>query len=352
MEDVQSQLNLHQPSPSSTLKTFTVGFDLPGAHNELAEARATARYLGTDHHELVVKPDAAELLPKLAWHMDEPVADPAALPTYLICRFARESVPVVLTGEGGDELLAGYPRYVWFDRAKTLQRRVPQWVRERVLSASRAAPVGERYHRALENVLAERSDLERHLHWVPGLAPELRSELSHNRQPMTDDVVERYLKPSSEHTIHRLMSLDIHTWLVDDVLHKMDRMSMATSVEARVPFLDHRLVEFVASLPLDVKLANLGTKTLLKHAMAPLLPRATVRRRKHAFQIPLDQWVAGPLHDFVHDTLLDKTARERGWIDTTRLEDLLGNNGTRPKIDGQSVWTLLSLELWARAFLD
>jgi asparagine synthase (glutamine-hydrolysing) len=132
----------------------------------------------------------------------------------------------------------------------------------------------------------------------------------------------------------------------------MDRMSMAASVEARVPFLDHRLVEFVASLPLDVKLANLGTKTLLKRAMAPLLPRATVRRRKHAFQIPLDQWVAGPLRDFVHDTLLDKTARERGWIDTKKLEGLLGKNGTRPKIDGQSVWTLLTLELWARAFLD
>jgi asparagine synthase (glutamine-hydrolysing) len=133
-------------------------------------------------------------------------------------------------------------------------------------------------------------------------------------------------------------------------------MSMAASVEARVPFLDHRLVEFVASLPLDVKLANLGTKTLLKRAMAPLLPRATVRRRKHAFQIPLDQWVAGPLRDFVHDTLLDKRARERGWIDTKKLERMLPPGGSQPRangtIDGQSVWTLLSLELWARAFLD
>jgi asparagine synthase (glutamine-hydrolysing) len=148
------------------------------------------------------------------------------------------------------------------------------------------------------------------------------------------------------------MELDIKTWLVDDVLHKMDRMSMATSVEARVPFLDHRLVEFVASLPLRVKLANLGTKTLLKRAMAGLLPAATIRRRKHAFQIPLDQWVAGPLRDFVRDTLLDKRARERGWIDTARLEHLLERNGNVPAIDGQSTWTLLSLELWARAFLD
>jgi asparagine synthase (glutamine-hydrolysing) len=360
------------------VKTFTVGFDIPGVHNELAEARRVARHLGTDHNELVVKPDAVELLPKLAWHMDEPVADPAALPTYLICKFARESVPVVLTGEGGDELLAGYPRYVWFARAKALQRSTPRWLRERVLlPLSHLAPVGARYHTALDNVLAERSDLERHLHWVPGLAPELRAELTGHQPLATSHSLEEYLAPNRDHIIHRLMSLDIHTWLVDDVLHKMDRMSMAASVEARVPFLDHRLVEFVASLPLDVKLANLGTKTLLKRAMAPLLPHATVRRRKHAFQIPLDQWVAGPLRDFVHDTLLSQRARERGWIDSTKLERMLpvasatvqpstqstpsGRRGSQPRahsrangagIDGQSVWTLLSLELWARAFLD
>jgi len=345
----------------TALKTFTVGFDLPGAHNELAEAGATARFLGTDHHELVVKPDAAELLPQLAWHMDEPVADPAALPTYLICRFARQSVPVVLTGEGGDELLAGYPRYVWFDRAHRLQRALPRWVREGALAVSRLAPVSDRYHRAFDNVLAERSDVERHLHWVAGVAPALRAELL-SHEPHT---THHALNAGSGHIIDRLMELDIKTWLVDDVLHKMDRMSMATSVEARVPFLDHRLVEFVASLPLRVKLANLGTKTLLKRAMAPLLPAATLRRRKHAFQIPLDQWIAGPLRDFVRDTLLDKRARERGWIDTRQLETMLPaasaarrpSRGYQPRntgtlLDGQSTWTLLSLELWAKAFLD
>jgi asparagine synthase (glutamine-hydrolysing) len=333
------------------VKTFTVGFDLPGAHNELAEARRVARHLGTDHHELVVKPDVVELLPRLAWHMDEPVADPAALPTYLICKFARESVPVVLTGEGGDELLAGYPRYVWFDRARRLQRATPRWLRERVLlPLGHLAPVGARYHSALDNILAERSDIDRHLHWVPGLAPELRAKLTPHQAQASHESLEAYLTPSQDHIIHRLMNLDVHTWLVDDVLHKMDRMSMAASVEARVPFLDHRLVEFVASLPLDVKLANLGTKTLLKRAMGPLLPCATVRRRKHAFQVPLDQWVAGPLRDFVHDTLFNKRARERGWIDTRRLEPMLGRNGKRPTIDGQSVWTLMCLELWAGAF--
>jgi asparagine synthase (glutamine-hydrolysing) len=332
-------------SGGRAVKTFTVGFEIPGAHNEMSEAHSTATHLGTDHHQLVLSPDAVELLPRLAWHMDEPVADPAALPTYLICRFAREHVPVVLTGEGGDELLAGYPRYVWFDRAHRLQRALPRWVRAGALAASRLAPVGARYHRAFDNVLAERSDVERHLHWVAGVASELRAELASHQPRTTYHAVDAYLNGDG-HVIHRLMNLDVHSWLVDDVLHKMDRMSMATSVEARVPFLDHRLVEFVASLPLRVKLANLGTKTLLKRAMAGLLPPATIGRRKHAFQIPLDQWVAGPLRDFVRDTLLDKRARERGWIDTKQLETLL------PRLDGQSTWTLLSLELWARAFLD
>jgi asparagine synthase (glutamine-hydrolysing) len=176
--------------------------------------------------------------------------------------------------------------------------------------------------------------------------------LTGHRPLATGHSLEPYLAANQDHIINRLMNLDIHTWLVDDVLHKMDRMSMAASVEARVPFLDHRLVEFVTSLPLRVKLANLGTKTLLKRAMEPLLPAANLRRRKHAFQIPLDQWLAGPMHDFVRDTLLDKRARERGWIDTRRLEQLLGRNGNAPMIDGQSTWTLLSLELWAKAFLD
>lgn len=340
--------------------TFTVGFDLPGAHNELAEARATARHLHTDHHELVLKPDAAELLPRLVWHLDEPVADPAALPTYLICRFARQSVPVVLTGEGGDEMLAGYPRYVWFARARRLRRALPRWMREDVLlPLGRLAPVGRRYHRALDNLLAERDDVARHLHWVAGLdpallpnllSPEVRAAIRPGRAA---ELMAPYLGGAdSDGVLQQLMALDMHTWLVDDVLHKMDRMSMAASVEARVPFLDHRLVEFLASLPLRVKLANLGTKTLLKRAMAALLPAATIRRRKHAFQIPLDRWVSGPLAGFVRDVLLDLRARGREWFDPKGVAALLAPQRNGRSADAQSVWTLLCLELWAREFLD
>jgi len=342
------------------ITTFTVGFDLPGSHNELAQARVVAKRLGTDHHELVLTPDATELLPDLVRHLDEPIADPAALPTYLICRFARQMVPVVLTGEGGDELLGGYPRYEWFARAKLLQRLLPAWVREGVLlPLSRIAPVTRRYKTALDNILAERDDATRHMHWVAGLDPALKSDLlsPELREAISLGAPEAVLTPylggvaTRAEIVHRLMALDMQTWLVDDVLTKMDKMSMAASVEARVPLLDHRLVEFVASLPLAVKLRH-GAKTLLKRAVAPLLPASTIRRRKHAFQVPLDQWVSGPLRDFTRDMLLDRRARQRGWFDGSRVEALLGRNGRRRCRDGQSVWTLLCLELWAREFLD
>jgi asparagine synthase (glutamine-hydrolysing) len=341
--------------------TFTVGFDLPGAHNELKEARAVAGRLGTDHHELVLSPDAASLLPTLVRHLDEPVADPAVIPTYLICRFARQSVPVVLTGEGGDELLGGYPRYKWFARGKRLQRLLPVWLRERVLlPLSRHAPLSQRYKTALDHILAERNDVARHLNWVAGLDPALRGDLlspalrAELRGGSAEAILEPYLGPAagaSGDLVHRLMALDIHTWLVDDVLTKMDKMSMAVSVEARVPFLDHRLVEFVASLPLAIKLKE-GPKTLLKRAMASVLPPQTIGRRKHAFQIPLDQWVRGPLAGFVRDVLLDPRARQRGWFDPKGVEALLAPRRNGRPTDGQSVWTLLCLELWAQEFLS
>src|SRR5207245_11363017 len=160
------------------IATFTVGFDLPGSHNELAQARVVAKRLGTDHHDLVLTPDATELLPDLVRHLDEPIADPAALPTYLICRFARQTVPVVLTGEGGDELLGGYPRYAWFARAKLLQRLLPAALREGLLlPLSRVAPLSGRYQRALENVLDARDDVARHLHWIGVFDPDLRRTL-------------------------------------------------------------------------------------------------------------------------------------------------------------------------------
>lgn len=358
--DSNSVVGLMTEVAPGSVRTFTVGFDVPGFQSELDDARIVARHFRTEHHEIVVKPDAVELLPKLIWHLDEPVADPAALPTYLLCRFASQSVPVLLTGEGGDELLGGYPRYVWFLMAKRLQRILPASLRERVLlRLGQVLPIGPRFRKALENILAERDDASRHVRWVANFDPMLKNRVvSADLRAVLQDKAEAqvaiYLNGedgSLEDLVHRLISLDMHTWLVDDILTKMDKMSMATSVEARVPFLDHRLVEFMAVLPVPLKIRILGTKRLLRRAMRGLLPPHTLARRKQAFSVPVDKWLQGPLHDFLRDILFSDRAKKRGWFNLAEIEAMVANH-MRGGGHGQPLWNLLCLELWARAFLD
>ena len=360
--DSSSVVGLMAEAVPGSVRTFTVGFDIPGMRNEIEDARLVARHFRSDHHEIVVRPDAAELLPKLLWHLDEPVADPAALPTYLLCRFARQTVPVVLTGEGGDELLGGYPRYAWFLIANRLQSLLPATFRERVLlPLGRLFPIGQRYRKGLENLLAERDTAARYMHWIANFDPTLKAQviapdLRAAVRSRTEAPITAYLGTgmgvSPADLIHRLMALDMHTWLVDDILTKMDKMSMATSVEARVPFLDHHLVEFVAALPISLKVRTLGTKRLLRRAMADLLPPHTLARRKHAFLVPVDQWLRGPLSGFLRDVLHTRQIKKRGWFDPRQVEAMVDAHTKGITLYGQPLWNLLCLELWARAFLD
>jgi asparagine synthase (glutamine-hydrolysing) len=344
-----------------TVRTFTVGFDVPSLRSELAEARLVARHLGTVHEEIVVKPDAAALLPRLVWHLDEPVADAAALPTYLLCAAARRAVAVVLTGEGGDELLGGYPRYAWFLVARRLRRLLPAGIRERLLlPLARQVLRTPRRREGLDKLLAERTDAARYLRWIANFDGEARRgivspALAAVGRHEAEALVASYLDdgaPAPHDVVHSMMALDVHTWLVDDVLTKMDRMSMAASVEARVPFLDHRLMEFMATLPVSLKVRTLGTKWLLRRSMRGALPAHTLRRRKQSFWVPVDEWLRGPLRELLADTLLSARVAERGWLDPAAVRRLIeahvGGRGSH----GQRLWNLLCLELWARAFLD
>lgn len=361
--DSSSVVGMMAKAAPEAVRTFTVGFDIPGTYNELEDARLVAKHFGTDHQEILVRPDAAELLPKLLWHLDEPVADPAALPAYLLCRFARQTVPVVLTGEGGDELLAGYPRYAWFVMAKRLQRMLPASLRESILlPLGRRLPIGRRYRKALQDVLAERDDVSRHVYWIANFDPGLKARLLSSSlraaiapDPVKVEQVAAYLgEPSADlgDVFHRLMAVDMHTWLVDDILTKMDKMSMATSVEARVPFLDHRLVEFVAALPVSLKIHTLGTKLLLRRAMHGFLPPHTLARRKQPFLVPVDQWLRGPLQAFLREVLASERVRKRGWFDPVQVEAMMEAHLQGDGQYGQPLWNLLCLELWAQAFLD
>lgn len=343
------------------VRTFTVGFDLPSVYNELAEARLVSRHLGTDHHEVILRPDSAALLPRLIWHLDEPVADAAALPTFLLCQTAREHVTVLLTGEGADELLAGYPRYPWSMVARRLQAFLPARVREGLILPLARRFGDNRWSRLADRVLAERDDAARQVSWVVNVPPELRRAIyAPALRPLADaglaeSLVRSHLPANARgawEVVHRLMALDIKMWMVDDVLTKMDKMSMAASVEARVPFLDHRVMEFVAALPVDVKLRNLGTKRLLKQAVADFLPPATLARRKHAFQIPVAEWLRGPLASFLRDVLLSDRAGKRGWFEPARVRALVEEFERGAGVPGQAMWNLLCLELWARIFVD
>jgi asparagine synthase (glutamine-hydrolysing) len=343
---------------SGVVKTFTVGFDVPGEPGEIAEARAVAAALRTDHHEVIVGPSHVQDLPRLIWHMDEPIADPAALPTYFVCRLARELVTVVLTGEGGDELLGGYPRYAWFRMAQRLGRWLPPLSLDGPVLGFLGAMAGSRGGR-LRQILADLPPPERHIAWIANFtdADKTRLYAADFRAQVVPGAAARLVEPfladgAPGDMIQRLMAVDVHTWLVDDILTKVDKMSMATSVEARVPLLDHRLVEFVATLPIALKVRNLGTKRLLRQAVTDLIPQRTVARRKRAFQVPVAAWLRQGLREFAADILLSRACRERGYFQPgvvgTLLEDHLDGRADH----SQKLWNLLCLELWHRVFMD
>jgi asparagine synthase (glutamine-hydrolysing) len=343
------------------VRTFTVGFDSPEMTDERADAKLVARHFAAEHHEVVVAADVAALLPKIVWHLDEPVADPAALPTFLICQHARKTVPVVLTGEGSDEILAGYPRYSWFRTATELQRLVPSSIRGLANTLAQRAPVGHRYRKAASDLLADGDDVTRHLSWIGNvdsalknqlLTPQLRAELGDAPREKVALHLGNGNTANHGDPLNRLLKLDMQTWMVDDVLTKMDRMSMAASVEARVPFLDHRLVDYATGLPGTLKIRGREGKQVLRHAMRNVLPPAPLVRRKKAFNAPINHWLRHPLRDMVGDTLLSPRARQRGWLDDQRVQGIVAAHAAGDDRYGRPLWTLLCLELWARTFLD
>jgi asparagine synthase (glutamine-hydrolysing) len=338
---------------SEPLNTFSIGFSEP-EYNELDHARLVAKRLDADHHELTLGPDALNDLEAIAWHLDEPFGDSSAIPTYMVSKLAAQKVKVVLSGDGGDELFAGYDKYSVEQR----ERNAPLWpapARRALAGISRAMPEGMRgrnYLRHSSFTGAERyldsSTLFRRDDLRKLFRPEF-SELLAAHEPWRARA--SYMEGSKGHWLSNLQDLDIKTYLPLDILTKVDRMSMAHSIETRVPLLDHKLVEFAATIPPEMNLRGGTTKYVFKRAMRGILPDSIIDRPKRGFAIPLGYWFRGKLSSYVRDLLLGEQARRRGFFNSRYIERLVERHEKGRNLDLQ-LWTLISFELWARTFLD
>jgi asparagine synthase (glutamine-hydrolysing) len=332
---------------SEPVRTFSIGF-AEASFDERDDARRVAERYATRHRELVLRPDAAELLPALADAFDEPFADSSALPTYLVAQLAAEDVKVALSGEGGDELFGGYYTYV----ADLLARRTAPFARLARPLVERL-PVSERRvsfeYRAKRYVRAAHlPPLERHHGWKEIFAPELRAELTGRRQGWdpVDVLRHRFDETAGAPLLARLQDVDERIYLVDDLLVKTDRASMAHSLEARVPFLDTVVADFAHALPTRHKVRRLGKKVLLRKAAEPLLPREVVHGRKRGFSIPAAAWLRGELEPFARDVLAEETLRRQGYLDPRIVRRILDDHVAGRADLSRQLWGLLALTLW------
>jgi len=332
---------------SEPLRTFSIGFE-ERSFDELADARLVAERYGTQHRELVLRPDAALLLPALAEAFDEPFADSSALPTYLVSQLAAEDVKVALSGEGGDELFGGYYTYA----ADLLAQRTG-WTApllrplvERLPSSSARASFDYRAKRFVR--AAHLPPLERHHGWKEIFSPDARAELT-GRQSGFDPVGllrARFAETEGAELLARLQDVDLGTYLVDDLLVKTDRASMAHSLEARVPFLDPVVTNFALALPSRHKVRGLRKKVLLRKAAAPLVPPELLRRRKRGFSIPAAAWLRGELEPFARDTLSADRLRSQGFFRPEAVTRLIDDHVAGREDLSRQLWGLLSFMLW------
>jgi asparagine synthase (glutamine-hydrolysing) len=347
------------------VKTFSIGFD-DQEFNELPHARRVAERCGTEHHELIVRPKALDVLPTLVRHYGEPYADSSAIPSYYVAKLTREHVKVALNGDGGDECFAGYERYAG-GLAADRYGRIPAAVRRFAIEPlSRLIPAGGPRRSRLRQAkrflqVASQPAPQRYLRWI-GYVPtiektalysaDFRAQLaSHQAESWLLEVWEQ-LTAAGLDPLDRMLALDVESYLPYDLLVKMDIATMANSLEARSPFLDHEVMEFCARLPASYKLRGMRLKHLLKKAGSGLLPPETLARRKMGFGVPVANWMRGELRSWTEDLLLSPRALKRGYFQPEALRQLVDRHLEGWEDRSFQLWALLWLELWHQEFMD
>ena len=349
--DSSAVVGLMSEGASQPVRTFTIGFEDSSGFDERPWARLVAERFSCDHTEFVVKPQAVDLVERLVWHHDQPFGDSSALPTFLLSELTREHVTVALCGVGGDEVFGGYERFGGGAAVHALGR-VPASAR-RAASRSAAALPGDALGGRVAKVQRFLRSADR------GLPDAFRAWISYVEDAQMaaltgaaghwglEDYRAIWDETAGSHVVDRLLLLNLRTYLLDDLLPKVDRMAMAHALEVRTPFLDHRLVDFALSLPPSHKLRGMSLKRVLKRAMSDLLPREILDRPKHGFGIPLDRWFREDLAKYVDSMLGTPDARVRRHLDPDALDSILAEHrGGRSH--GNALWTLLTLEVFLR----
>ncbi len=341
------------------VKTFSVGFDVPESqYNELPYARLVSQHFGTEHHELLVKcSDMTDYWPLLTWHRDEPVSEPSDLGVYLISKLARQHVKVVLSGEGGDELFAGYPKYL-VDWLASYYHLLPAPIRNQVIT-----PLLDRLPYSMRKVkMAARTlsqpTLERWMNWFGVFNGQLKNHLLSESTRASIDMdssraFRRWLEGNPQRDdLSAMLYLDTKIWLPDNLLMKGDKMTMAASLEARIPLLDYKLIEYAAGIPSDIKVKLFQAKYLLKRAYADFLPEAILTRKKIGFNVPIGIWFREGQRNLITQLLLSERARSRGFLNDAFVAHILRDHLEGRTQYGNQLFILASLELWFRVFID
>jgi asparagine synthase (glutamine-hydrolysing) len=338
------------------VKTFSIGFDEP-AFDELAPARRIADHFGTHHHELVVRPDAMHILDALIRHFDEPFADSSAIPTWYVSEMARRHVTVVLSGDGGDELFGGYDRYLPHPRVAAFDRCAPKALRGAAAAIGARLPHGTRGKNFLRHV--GRDEQGRYLDAIGLFSADEKDALfaGHVRARRQGPGPEARLAAHFERFAalpwaSRMMRFDAETYLPEDVLTKVDRMSMAHSIESRVPLLDNEVVAFASALPAALKIKDGRRKHILKEVAARLLPRDIVDRPKHGFGVPLGLWFRGNLRELFADTLLSPRALQRGYFQAPFIRRIVDEHVAGKRDHTLRLWQLVVFERWHEQYVD
>ncbi|HEY8205750.1 MAG TPA: asparagine synthase (glutamine-hydrolyzing) [Pyrinomonadaceae bacterium] len=338
------------------VKTFSIGFN-EDSYNELKYARIAAQKFGTDHHEFIVTPDICDVVDELVWHFDEPFADSSAIPTFMVSKLAREHVTVALSGDGGDELFAGYTRYATHRRRDRFSY-LPRFIRRGLMQGlSRRLPHGATGRNFLYQAGSE--SLDCYLEQVSVFSglnkPHLYTE-DFRRQLDGDGSFALFRdharRVHSSDPLDTLLYLDAKTYLPGDILAKVDRMSMAVSLETRTPLLDHKLIELVSRIPAELKMKGFETKYIFKRAVADFVPKEILNRQKQGFGVPIVEWINRELRERIRDTFADAQTRQRGYIEPQYVDVLLDEHERGRRDHSTALWSLFVLELWHRTFDD